>query len=176
MPKSSVETLIDELIKDWAEPRIPQYMIDANAALEMPMQCTAARESLTKDIFNYPTDLADFWRAFHDALLFHDVKYGQWGLRLLSQADAKSETESYFLSYAPEAAFGDIVVGMFVGDLELLVMRADRTQDDFGSLLVLLPTSPRREWYRVSDSLSEFLEIYSEADGQKFWETQYRSS
>jgi hypothetical protein len=61
------------------------------------------------------------------------------------------------------------VIGKFLGDSDLLVIRADETQSDFGSVIVALPIDPRPDWYHVAKSLADFLEEFAQSGGQKFW-------
>ncbi|TWU04408.1 hypothetical protein Pla52nx_005452 [Stieleria varia] len=118
MSKKTVPELIEILVSLWATPRVPQYMVDARASLEMPMQCTSKPVIESPEIAGFPPDLASFWLHFESVCLFQDVNYGQWGLKLLSQPDSRSVT---------------------------------------------------------SRSFSEFLECYSDVEGQKFWEPQFGS-
>lgn len=70
-----------------------------------------------------------------------------------------------------EYLLGDLVLGRFIGDSDLLVIRCDPSSSDFGHLLMATPIDPRKEWYRVAESLSAFLALYIKAGGDKAWVT-----
>jgi hypothetical protein len=117
-----------------------------------------------------PSDLLTFWSLAGSAELFLDVAYGQWGLRLLSVYDAENETALAFGSRPSEFRLGDLVIGLFVGDTDTLIIRCDPSESDFGCLIACNAITRRADWHRVSNSMSEFLAAYEAHDGDKFWE------
>jgi hypothetical protein len=141
----------------------------------MTFTCEFSLEKITSDdelsIPGYvcPNDLKNFWRIACTARLFEDKEYGQWGLEILTPQDAveaTSHTESY-----PQRDFipGDLVIGRFIGDSDLLVIRCDESKDDFGRIIVANPIDPRSDWDQAAYSLCDFLERYSNAGGAKYW-------
>ena len=112
-----------------------------------------------------PTELRWLWLTSRTVRLFEDVEYGQWGLVLLSPEQAAARTIEFYDTYPDDAVRGDIVIGEFLGDLELLVLSGDGE-----GVLVALPLDPRAHWYRVAPSLTEFLIKYRTALGSKYWE------
>lgn len=82
--------------------------------------------------------------------------------RLLTDKFREQRTRAY--------AAGDLVVGEFLGDSDLLIVRCDTTAADYGKVVVALPLDPRGEWYEVAESLGKFFEKYERAHGAKFWE------
>jgi hypothetical protein len=112
-----------------------------------------------------PDELRRLWSISRSSFLFEDVEYGQWGLALLSPEDAATRTAGFRSARPDDAAPGDIVVGEFLGDLELLVVAADGT-----GVLVALPLDPRGDWYRAAPSMADFLLRYRESQGDKYWE------
>ena len=181
MTRKSVVDTINQLLADWAAPRKPTYLREAlreaNLEIEMPERCIA--EKVTgPQLFSHPIpdDLREFWTNYSSARIFEDVNYGQWGLILLDYDTSNQRTGEFFLERPKDALPGDRVIGKFIGDLDLLVMRCDPAESDFGSILVaLLDGGLRKEWYhRVAGSLSAFLEEYASYDGQKYWETQFK--
>lgn len=117
-----------------------------------------------------PSDLIDLWRTTQSATLFQDVEYGQWGLDLLSPGRSVAATIDFRSKRTKDFIDGDCVVGVFLGDSDLLLVRCDPLQKDYGSVLVALPIDQRQEWYHVATSLSDFLAGYIAARGGKFWE------
>jgi hypothetical protein len=63
-----------------------------------------------------------------------------------------------------------LVVGRFLGDSDLLVLRCDETAPDVGSTLIALPIDPRGDWPTVARSFREYLERLIAAEGDKYWE------
>jgi hypothetical protein len=116
-----------------------------------------------------PDELIGAWSASRESRLFEDVDYGQWGLVLLSPAvSAKRTAEQRALR--PGAYRGDdVVIGEFLGDLELLVLAPSEAGDR--GVLVALPLDDRRDWYPAAPGLARFLENYLRAHGAKYWET-----
>lgn len=116
------------------------------------------------DVGCLPPQVAELWTATRSARLFEDTEYGQWGLEVLSPAAARDRT-TYECEWRADGVIdGDIVIGAFLGDQELVVVAHD------GDVLIALPLDPRADWFRPAPSLAEFLEAYHDADGAKFWE------
>ena len=102
------------------------------------------------------------------------MAYGQWGLVLLTPAASAARTTKERASRPDELAPDDVVVGEFLGDLDLLVLapgeRADR------KVLVALPLDPRRDWHGVGATLGDFLAAFIDAGGDKWWEQHLEGS
>ncbi len=119
-----------------------------------------------------PGKLAEFWRHASGARLFEDTEYGQWGLVLLSPDEAVRETEEFRKDRARDYVDGDLIVGLFLGDQDLLLVRCDPEVEDFERVLVALPLDTRIDWYEAAPNLSVFLEKYERAEGAKYWEEE----
>jgi hypothetical protein len=116
-----------------------------------------------------PAELVEAWSFSRESRLFEDVDYGQWGLVLLSPAAAAERTAGQRAqrpgAYRPD----DVVIGEFLGDLELLVMAPSEVGDR--RILVALPLDDRQDWYPAASSLAQFLEKYLGSYGSKYWES-----
>jgi hypothetical protein len=119
--------------------------------------------------FRCPDDLAMFWGLARSARLFEDEQYGQWGLEVLDPQQACSATTACRAQRKKDFIDGDLVIGKFLGDSDLLLIRCDPSTTDFGSVLVAPPLDPRLDWYQVSHSFAVFLEKYVATSGDKFW-------
>lgn len=108
----------------------------------------------------------ELWSAASEARLLADVDYGQWGLVVLSPTGSAARTNMERSARPADVEKGDVVIGEFLGDQDLLVLA--RT----GQVLVALPLDHRGEWYVVGRDLADFLDRYWRADGEKFWESQ----
>ncbi len=176
MVGTSVVDVINQLLTDWATPREPEFVQKANLDIETPTRCSAvkARGPLVLGD-RIPNDLKEFWGTFFRATLFEEVNYGQWGLRILDYETSNRRTREFNRDRREYAARGDRVIAEFIGDLDLLLMRCDTTESDFGGIIVATDDGKRDEWYRVASSLSSFLEEYGSCDGQQYWKRGFRS-
>jgi hypothetical protein len=122
-----------------------------------------------------PDDLVQFWRTTESARLFEDASFGQWGLEILAPSTARQVTDEQRRTRPLDFVRGDIIIGKFIGDSELLLIRCDAHASDYGSLLVVAPLDPRPDWPVVADSLGYFLDQYALAQGDKYWELRGKS-
>ena len=72
------------------------------------------------------------------------------------------------LPYVPDAGPGDVIVGEFRGDLDLLIVRCDADAEDFGRATIRLPLDERASW-PAWDDLASFLDDFVAHDGEKYW-------
>lgn len=117
---------------------------------------------------NLPHELMDLWRIVRTARLFEDADYGQWGLVLLAPQASARRTATELRERPEDLQSGDVVIGEFLGDQELLVLAP--AERGARRLLVALPLDPRADWYGVGAGLTPFLRAYFDAGGEKFWE------
>ncbi len=116
-----------------------------------------------------PAEGAEAWSVSRASRLFEDVDYGQWGVVLLSPA-ASAERTAELRAQRPGAYRpGGVVIGEFLGDLELLVMAPSEAGDR--RILVALPLDDRHDWYPAASSLAQFFEKYLGSYGGKYWES-----
>ncbi len=111
-----------------------------------------------------PEQLVEAWTTAREARLFEDLDYGQWGLVLLAPAASAGRTAKERGTRPADFKPGDIVIGEFLGDQELLVLTRG------GRVLVALPLDGRSDWYVAADDLGQFLDAYWRHGGDKFWE------
>jgi hypothetical protein len=115
-----------------------------------------------------PNEVAALWAHTSGGKLFEDVKYGQWGLKLLSPPESAARTARERADRPEEIRADDIVLGEFLGDQELLVFGPSEPGDR--RVLVELPLDKRPDWWAAASTLTEFLERYFAASGDKYWE------
>jgi hypothetical protein len=116
-----------------------------------------------------PAELAGAWSVSRESRLFEDVDYGQWGLVLLSPAASAQRTAEQRAQRPIAYRSDDVVIGEFLGDLELLVMAPSEAEPR--RILVALPLDDRHDWYPAASSLAQFLEKYLGSHGGKYWES-----
>jgi hypothetical protein len=140
----------------------------------MTFDCTFSSIGATADevsaiLPNCPDDLWEFWGEARSARLFVDQQYGQWGLEILDPTQAMHATDEYRKERHRDWVDGDIIIGRFLGDSDLLLIRCDRASMDYAKMLVVRPLDPRTNWYRVGESFGAFLESYVKSGGEKYW-------
>jgi hypothetical protein len=134
------------------------------------MSDRAATEAELSNLpFDCPRELRQFWTEVATARLFEDQEYGQWGLEILDPTRSLEVTARYGEERQRDSSHGDLVVGQFLGDSDLLIVRCDPVADDFGAVLVALPLDPRVDWDVAGSSFAVFLEKYVTSGGEKFW-------
>lgn len=171
MMNTAVGRIIESLLTVWSAPKIPVHTQELG--LDLPAKCSAALATRkVESEKTLPPDVHDFWDEYHSATLFEDVNYGQWGLRILDYETSNQVTRRENRERSFDMRRGDRVIGEFIGDSELVVVRCDNAKSDFGHILISLPTSGREEWYGVGNSLSEFLTEYIANEGRKYWEAE----
>jgi hypothetical protein len=112
-----------------------------------------------------PYAAQQLWLAARSAELCVDIDYGQWGLRLFDPRVSRERTEIEQRGYrASDFEEGDVVIGEFLGDSDLLLL------DAAGTVRVALPLDLRNDWYVPAEGLVQFLNRYRMAAGAKFWE------
>ena len=135
-----------------------EHAADAGDMESLPCEC--------------PNDLREFWSVAETARLFEDQEYGQWGLEIFGPTQASEITNQCRSERQRDFLEDDLVIGKFLGDSDMLMVRCDPKADDFGSVLITLPLDPRSDWDHVGESFGEFLEKYAKSGGEKYWEEQ----
>ena len=133
---------------------------------------TASNESpssIAKLVPSCPADLVAWWSQVSLARLFEDTTYGQWGLVLMDPQQACSASLALQKSRPNDFAPGDLVIGRFLGDSDLLIVRCDENGPDFGRIVAALPLDDRCKWPTIANSFSAFLTQYMRAHGDKYW-------
>jgi hypothetical protein len=160
--------ILRRLATKWSTPRSATHHGAAS-----PFRLACSLDELAQGLSleeGLPPSLAEFWQGARGARLFEDALYGQWGLVLLSPEVAAENSRRFFEERTQQGRRGDMIVGHFLGDQDLLLVRCDPEAGDFGTVLVALPLDGREDWYTVAPSLTAFLEKYEQAEGAKFWE------
>lgn len=167
---SMVSKVVDLLEREWENPRKP---IDSDGE-ESPffLACKFDRSpsrGLDQIALALPSEMAEFWSVASRATLFVDVEYGQWGLELLSPLDALAETKAQRKSRPKDVKKSDLVIGRFLGDSDVLVLRCDPKDPCYGSVAVGFPIWGRADWPIVAPGFARFLELFSLYSGEKYW-------
>nr|WP_309576156.1 SMI1/KNR4 family protein [Moraxella osloensis] len=167
----------EALKENWSQPRKAKYCSDECCPeLSCIFYPSIEVEQLTNlsntlKTLCIPEEYKEFLMLSDGALLFLDEKYGQWGLKLYDIQSIGSEINKWNNTYRQDQfIFGDLIIGEFLGDSDLLIIRCDENSSDFGNVLVSLPIDERENWYNPSSNFSSFLEKYIKLEGEKFWE------
>jgi len=130
----------------------------------------ATTNHIARAVEHCPDELRKFWEITSSAKLFEDRSYGQRGLNILAPLEAEAETQKRKEARPSEFTLGGLVIGRFLGDSDLLMIRCDADASDFGAVLIALPIDPRGDWYHPATGFEDFPKKYLEARGDKFWE------
>lgn len=169
---SELTNVVKQLKADWSEPRIATHQ---GKPVAVPLVCRFEIPVNSVDLANarktiaIPPELLEFWQYANGASLFIDETYGQWGVHLWPVRVSIEETEKFSADRSRDFRRGDLVVGEFLGDSDLLLVRCDPNADDYGSVIIALPLDDRSEWDRAALSLEIFLLSYARTHGEKFW-------
>jgi len=129
-----------------------------------------ASETELSEFMQVDGGLLEFWRTAESAELFKDKTHGQWGLKILTPEASRSLTQVELIERPGEMLPTDLVFAEFFGDSDQLIMEFAFERADQKPIYVKLPLDRRYDWPKVADSFEEFLEKYSKARGDKFWE------
>ena len=119
-----------------------------------------------------PKSIKQLWDKTSGLRLFEDVTYSQWGIILWAPNQVVKEQQQRIAQRREDFRTGDLIIGEFLGDSELIILRCALTAPDFEKVMIALPLDVREEWYVAADSLEEFLSKSLEAKGDKFWENK----
>lgn len=161
----TIHETIATLQRNWANPRRTSDS-DPNAP-DLEVACSFEEGRLNDVPQNTPVDLEIFWKHYKRALLFEDQQFGQWGLEILDPSESLLATSEYELDRDRDRRIGDRVIGRFLGDSDVLLIRCDPSASDFGCIIVALPLDSREDWPLVGNSFSEFLKRYAKGEGKK---------
>ena len=167
-----IPTILRDLRTSWQSPR---EAIHRGKRSPFLLRCILAPEGiahgeLTQFPKSVPKDVQGFWQEARTAELFKDEQYGQWGLELFAPDRALRETLEHTQKRPREFFQNDLILGRFLGDSDLLVVRCAAGQKDYGWVTVALPLDKRKDWCVAAESFSEFLSRFVSAQGGKYWE------
>jgi hypothetical protein len=168
-----IETIVSTLQKDW---EAPKHAVHGGKESAWFFYCLFEETGvLLAEDFPYKVsqDLKDFWSISKEAILFKDIQHGQWGLKVLSPKEALHETEALRSDRPQEYRHGDLVIGTFYGDQDLLILCCDDNSPVYGSLIVAEAIDKRIDWRSPAATWVEFLEKFYNASGEKYWEQHY---
>lgn len=176
MKGTNISREVDELLKEIKA--IPLIKVTDVGDVVMVLKCSTfpprkfTSEHIEKALgIQLPNVLLDLWEKTAGLRLFEDTDFGQWGLVTWPASQLIKKNHQVFSNRPSEYREGDLIIGEFLGDEELVVLRSDSTSQDYGKVLISLPIYPRRDWYVAADSIVEFLKRYVITHGQKYWET-----
>jgi len=150
-----------------------------DVSIPMPMHCQVLPpqpwdKKLLEDSLSItlPVTIINLWNQSSGLRLFEDINYGQWGLILWSPNQIIIEQEKRIDQRKSDFRYGDLIIGEFLGDADLLILRCDATSPDFGNVMIALSLDSREEWDLAGLTLESFLNQLIAANGDKFWENQ----
>jgi hypothetical protein len=167
-----IQSIVERLKTEWSSPRTATH---EGYAVPVPLVCSF-RPPVSEGELNavavevaVPPSLIEFWRTSNGAALFEDTHYGQWGLHLFAAPEALAATARFAAERKTDHKRGDLVLGEFLGDSDLLIIRCDPALDSYGSIVIALPIDERADWDMAAPDLETFLAEYADTYGEKFW-------
>lgn len=159
-----MEKLIDNLKIDWT---IPKTTVDNGEESFFKFACEFNLGIEINDN-KIPLELLEFYKISNGAILFKDVDYGQWGLKI-SPYDELNRFNDYTRSWRGEdIEVEDLVIGEFLGDLDLVLISL--AEYNYGQIIICPEIDKRKDWYFLKMNFKKFLKKYVESEGNKFWE------
>lgn len=158
------------LEQEWKEPKLANHRGENTPfrlRCEMKKNLVKNHTSLNTEL---PDELIELYANYSELLLFTDDIYGQWGLEIFPASHIEIKTDIYKKDRRADHLDGDLVIGAFRGDSDILLVRCDQSSSDYGAVIIATPLDKRREWHAPAKSLSEFIKKYIASEGDKFWE------
>jgi hypothetical protein len=119
-----------------------------------------------------PLQLVQVWNHASEIRLLEDITYGQWGCVLWSPREALGKHWDAICLLSPrDFRQGDLIVGDFRGDPDLVVLRCDPSATDYGSVVITMPMDPRCDWPNVAPSIVDFVVQFISDPNKKYWES-----
>ena len=147
---------------------VPPMTLFSSFAPPSPWDQRRIEETLALTL---PAELVSLWNSASSLRLFEDRHYGQWGLIVWSPAEVLQQNPGERYDYRRgEFRAGDLLAGEFLGDLERVLLRCERGDRDFGSVMIVAELDHREDWFKPSPTILDFLEQFVAAEGDKFWE------
>lgn len=171
-----INKLVADLRESWSSPRSSDSNAEpADGGLLVcrfpPPEPWNRLEFETSKHLTLPEDLVTLWSLANGATFFEDVEFAQWGLVIWSP-QATLQPDSLLIDlYRDKLEAGDLPIGRFLGDLDLVLLRCDPGVSDFGSVVIAISDYPRADWFRPAGSLGEFLERFARSPEAKYWES-----
>lgn len=163
--------LISQMKKKWSVPRSALHRSE-----EIPFKLCCSFNSGVEDYQlshlqrSLPREVRDFYILSNGAALFVDEQYGQWGLKIYSLDEIANATQLYFKERSRDCLEEDLIIGEFFGDTDLLLIRCDPRNKDFGSVVVVSAINPRVDWDIAASDFAFFLQELYYHQGDKYWE------
>lgn len=169
---TDIITVIEETKKEWT---VPKYPLNKDGQLgTFLLRCSFFPATPSEVTFNpqitIANDLQRFWKVFDRAELFRDIMYGQWGLDILSPEDAILYTKWEIECRPRDFVITDLIIGQFRGDSDILMVNCNSQANNYGQIMVVTPFDDRHDWVVVADNFTNFLKLYAQYNGDKFWE------
>ena len=114
-----------------------------------------------------PKELLEFYSLSDGTILFKDVEYGQWGMKIYPSSQLADLNEKVKI-YREDLSESDLIIGEFYGDSDLIVLSLE--EHNYGEVIICTPIDKRKDWHFLKMNFEEFLQKYFESEGDKFWE------
>src|SRR5262249_11555244 len=122
--------------------------------------------------FEIPEELATLWR---DAVEWSSTRKPPIDREASSyfRPGKLSKNRRYRMDRNEVMRYGDLVFAGFRGDLRLALIRGDKDNDDYGTIMIVAEIDERSDWYAPARSVEEFLVKYMDTHGDDYWDVHY---
>ena len=168
MQSPNIEQIIDEIKNLPSKNEGAALQLQSTVATAIPWDKTYLGDALQCLI---PDELVWFWQVSSSLRIFIDLgEDGQVGLVTYPPDPTLVERNHYFKSlYREGFRPGDLILGEFFYESDLLVIRCNLVGEDYGHVLIALPIDSRENWPLAGSSLASFLRRYLDEGGREFW-------
>ena len=116
-----------------------------------------------------PKEFKEFLRTSNGAVLFKDLKYGQWGCRILGLDDLiaiSNEVTTWGLELKPEW----LVFATWYGDCDILIFDLHKCNlDDKNYIIDGSQGDREKDWINIRGGFSKWIDRLIVAQGAKYW-------
>jgi hypothetical protein len=122
-----------------------------------------------------PRQVIDLWTEAGGVKLYVEKNNGQWGLVVWSGTEVVPGNRRYKRIYrSDDFRPGDLLIGEFRGDSDLVLLRCDEAANDYGRVVIIDPLERREAWKIAANSLGGFLRKWCKTKGEKYWEYHWK--
>ena len=164
---SELSEILGRAVREWGIPRAATH---EGWTLPVKLSCTIEPYRILDSRLRLPAQIDDFYSNCSGALLMADKELGQWGLNLFSFDEMLIKTNRFFSERNRDSHQGDLIVGRFLGDSDLLLTREREGPNNSNSVLIVEPLLPRKDWPSPAADFASFLNRYLDEQGRKYWE------
>jgi hypothetical protein len=144
------------------------YYVETGFAWNKPIAIEELNSFENEYGYSLPNTYKEFLRISNGAILFKDLKYGQWGCRILSLDEAKIKTVELKGVYGYKNCH--FVFTQWIGDSDVLIFDLERVkQNNKYNILYGDMTEKISSWEYLKGDFNQWLDRLIVSQGSKYW-------